>query len=55
MNDIKSGLAADDISKWLKNKANEIGRKKYNNARQRLLEKHKSEGLEATVETAEPI
>jgi hypothetical protein len=32
----------------------EIGRKMYNNARQRVLDKHKSESLEATLETAEP-
>ena len=30
--------------------AYEIGRKMYNNARQRVLEKHKTEGLEATIQ-----
>jgi len=33
----------------------EIGRKMYNDAKQRVLEKHKPEGLEATLETTELI
>jgi len=32
----------------------EIGRKIYSDAKERFLEKHKPEGLEATVETAKP-